>query len=68
MALKKVTDMDKKISTFEIKMNEMYDYQINPNYVSDSLSELQNEVLEMEDRSCRSNVQVDRITEEKGEM
>ena len=60
--------MDKKISTFEIKMNEMYDYQINPNYVSDSLSELQNEVLEMEDRSCRSNVQVDRITEEKGEM
>ena len=60
--------MDKKISTFEIKMNEMYDYQINPNYVSDSLSELQNEILEMEDRSCRSNVQVDRITEEKGEM
>ena len=60
--------MDKKISTFEIKMNEMYDYQINPNYVSDSLSELQNKVLEMEDRSCRSNVQVDRITEEKGEM
>ena len=60
--------MDKKISTFEIKMNEMYDYQINPNYVNDSLSELQNKVLEMEDRSRGNNIHVDRITEEKGEM
>ena len=60
--------MDKKISTFEIKMNEMYDYQINSNYVNDSLSELQNKVLEMEDRSRGNNIHVDRITEEKGEM
>ena len=60
--------MDKKISTLEIKMNEMYDYQINSNYVNDSLSELQNKVLEMEDRSRGNNIHVDRITEEKGEM
>ena len=60
--------MDKKISTLEIKMNEMYDYQINSNYVNDSLSELQNKVLEMEDRSRGNSIHVDRITEEKGEM
>ena len=46
----------------------MYDYQINPNYVNDSLSELQNKVLEMEDRSRGNNIHIDRITEEKGEM
>ena len=45
-----VSDVEKKISTFEIKMNEMYDYQIDPNYVNDSLSELQHKILEMEYR------------------
>ena len=32
-----VTDVEGKISTFEITMNEMYDYQIDLNYVTDSL-------------------------------
>ena len=35
----KVADVEKRISTFEIKMNEMYDYQIDLNYVNNSLSE-----------------------------
>ena len=54
----KVADVEKKISTFEIKMNEMYDYQIDPDYVNDSLSELQEKISEMEDRSRRSNKRV----------
>ena len=29
----KVADVEKKVSTFEIKMNELYDYQIDPDYV-----------------------------------
>ena len=33
-------DVEKKISTFEIKMNEIYDYQIDSDYVNDNLSEL----------------------------
>ena len=32
-----VTDVEGKISTFEITMNEMYDYQIDLSYVTDSL-------------------------------
>ena len=32
-----VTDVEGKISTFEITMNEMYDYQIDLNYFTDSL-------------------------------
>ena len=46
--------MEKKIATFEIKMNEMFGYQIDPDYVNDSLSELQEKISEMEE------------TEEKG--
>ena len=30
-------------------MNEIYDYQIDPDYVNDSLSELQEKISEMED-------------------
>ena len=62
----KVADVEKKICTFEIKMNEMYDYQIDPDYVTDRLSELQEKISEMEDRSRRNNIGVDGVTEEKG--
>ena len=48
-------------------MNEMYDYQIDPDYVNDILSELQEKISEMEDRSRRNNIRVHRETEEKGE-
>ena len=48
-------------------MHEIYDYQIDPNYVNDSLSELQEKISEMEERSCRSNIRLDGMTEEKGE-
>ena len=63
----KVADVEKRISTFEIKMNEMYDYQTDPDNVSDSLSELQEKISQMEDGSRRNNMRVDGVTEEKGE-
>ena len=43
----KVAGVEKKNSTFEIAMNEMYDYQIDPNYVNDSLSELRDKISKM---------------------
>ena len=43
----KVAGVEKKNSTFEIAMNEMYDYQVDPNYVNDSLSELRDKISEM---------------------
>ena len=49
-------------------MNGIYVYQIDPDYVNDSLSELQDKILEMEDRPRRNNIRVDGVTEEKGEM
>ena len=62
-----ITDVEKKISTFEIKMDETYDYQIEPDYVNDSLLELQDKISKMEDRSRWNNIGVDGVTEEKGE-
>ena len=62
-----ITDVEKKISTFEIKMDETYDYQIEPHYVNDSLLELQDKISKMEDRSRWNNIGVDGVTEEKGE-
>ena len=63
----RIADVEKKITTFEMKMNEMYDYQIDLNYINNSLSELQEKISKMEDRSRRNNMRVDGVTEEKGE-
>ena len=41
----KVADVDKKVSTFEITRSETYGYQIDPNFVIDKLSELQNKKI-----------------------
>ena len=60
--LENVSDVEKKISTFEIKMNEVYDYQIDPNYVNDSLSDLQHKMLEMEYRPTGNSISVDGVT------
>ena len=43
----KVAGVEEKISTFEMAMNEMYDCQIDSNYVNDSLSELRDKISEM---------------------
>ena len=59
--------MEKNIFTFKIKINEIRDYHINPNYVSDGPSGLQDKIIEMKGRSRRGNIQVDGVTEEKRE-
>ena len=43
----------------------MDDYKIDSVFVHVSLSELQDKILEMEDRSRRNNIRVDGKTEEK---
>ena len=52
--------MEKKRFTFKIKINEMYYYQTDLDYANDSLPELQ-------DRTRRNNIRVDKATEQKGE-
>ena len=44
-----------------------YEYQIDPDYVSDSLTELRNKLTELEGRLRKNNIQIEEIAEEPGE-
>ena len=56
----KVQNMQRKVSSLEEKLEEIYDYQIDPDEVEKKLTDL-------EDRSRRNNLQIDGIAEENGE-
>ena len=48
-------------------VKEIYEYQFDPVYVNDSLTEIINKWTELEDRLRRNNVGIDGIAEEPGE-
>ena len=48
-------------------LEEIYEYQINPDYVNDSLIDKRNKLTELEDRSRRNNLRIAGIAEEPGE-
>ena len=48
---------------------EIYEYQIDPGYVNDSLTDIRNRLAELEDRSRRNNIRIDGgIAEEPREI
>ena len=55
----KVRNMQRNVSSFEEKIDEIYDYQIDPDEVEKKLTDL-------EDRSRRNNLRIDRVAEENG--
>ena len=55
----KVQNMQRKVGSFEEKIDEIYDYQIDPDEVEKKLTDL-------EDRSRRNNLRIDRVAEENG--
>ena len=48
-------------------LKEIYEYQIDPDYVNNSLADIRNKLTELEDRSRRNNIRIDGIFEEPGE-
>ena len=46
----------KKSPRLNLTMNEMYGYQIVPDFVNDSLSEVQDKISEMEDKPPRNSI------------
>ena len=56
----KVDIVEKRMEKLESDIQEIYEYQIDPKYVQDKLTEL-------EDRSRRINIRIDGIKETKGE-
>ena len=56
----KVDNVEKRMEKLQSDTQEIYEYQIDPKYVQDELTEL-------EDRSRRNNIRIDGIKEMKGE-
>ena len=57
---KKVGKLEENMKDVDVRIRDIYEYQVDPNYVVDKLAEL-------EDRSSRNNLRIDGINEEKGE-
>ena len=55
----KVDNVEKRMEKLDSDIQEIYEYQIDPKYVHDKLTEL-------EDRSRRNNIRIDGIKETKG--
>ena len=67
-------DLEERVNNLEGNMckvkedlKEIYEYQIDPDYVNDSLADIRNKLTELEDRSRRNNIRIDGIAEEPGE-
>ena len=48
-------------------LKDIYEYQIDPDNVNDSLADIRNKLTELEDRSRRNNIRIVKIAEEPGE-
>ena len=48
-------------------LKEIYECQIDPDFVNDSLTDIKNKLTELEHRSRRNNIQIGGIAEEPGE-
>ena len=46
---------------------ETYEYQTDPDYVNDNLTDIRNKLTELEDWSRRNNIRIDGIAEEPEE-
>ena len=57
---KKVEKLETELDDLEGKIQEIWDYQINLDYI-------QHKLVELEDRSRRNNLRIDGIEEEEGE-
>ena len=57
---KKVEKLETELDNLEDKVQDIWDYQINPDYIQHKLTEL-------EDRSRQNNIRIDVIEEEEGE-
>ena len=70
----RITNLIKKVFEDKFKkqkvkedLEETDEYQTDPEYMNDSLTEIRNKLTELEDSSRRHNIRVDGKAEESGE-
>ena len=57
---RRLKNLEENMKDVDARIQDIYKYQVDPNYVLDKL-------VELEDRSRRNNLRKDGINEEKGE-
>ena len=62
----RVNNAEENICKVKEDLKEICEYQIDPDYVNDSLTDI-NKLTELEDRSRKNNIRIDGIAEEPGE-
>ena len=63
----RVNNVEENMCKVKEDLKEIYEYQIDPDYVNDSLTDIRNKLTELEDKSRRNNKRIDGIAEEPGE-
>ena len=63
MLEEKVAKAEKKVEKLQEQINELWDYQIDP----ERLEFTERKIVELEDRSRRNNLRIDGITEKENE-
>ena len=63
----RVNNVKENMCKVKEDLKEVYEYQVDLDYVNDSLMDIRNKLTELEDRSRRNNVRIDGIAEEPGE-
>ena len=63
----RVNSIEENMCSVKEDLKEIDKYQIDPDYVNDSLTDVRNNLTELEDRSRRNNILIDGIAEEPGE-
>ena len=62
--VERVNNVEENMCKVKEDLKEIYEYQVDPDYVNDSLTDIRNKLTELEDRLRKNNTRIDGIAEE----
>ena len=62
----RVNNVEENMCKVKEDLKEIYDYEIDPDYVDDSLTDIRNKLTDLEDSLRMNNIQIHGIAEEPG--
>ena len=62
----RVNNVEENMCKVKEDLKEIYDYEIDPDYVDDSLTDIRNKLTDLEDSLRMKNIQIHGIAEEPG--
>ena len=65
--VERVNNVEENMCKVKEDLKEIYEYQVDPDCVNDSLTDIRNKLTELEDRLRKNNTRIDGIAEEPEE-